>query len=159
MWYLPVCISPHSCAIHLRSHETKTSSTLSETHPSSTTSKSKCGFLHWRKNFYLNLPVNHQNDRVWSSGRLVAEGAKFAKHVMVSAGVCFSGKGKLHFIPDKAKVNAKLYVETLLPKVVQDCRYIIYFAVWLHLSTGRRTCTRGKAGSRLDCYQLQWIHW
>jgi len=47
--------------------------------------------------------------------RLVAERAKFAEHIMVSAGVCFGGKGRLHFIPNKAKVNAKLYVETLLP--------------------------------------------
>ena len=50
--------------------------------------------------------------------RLVAERAKFAKHVMVSAGVCFGGKERLHFIPDKTKVNAKLYVETLLPELV-----------------------------------------
>ena len=27
-----------------------------------------------------------------------------------SAGVCFGGKGRLHFIPDTAKVNVKLYV-------------------------------------------------
>ena len=32
-------------------------------------------------------------------------------YVMVCAGVCFGGKGRLHFIPDKTKVNAKLYVE------------------------------------------------
>jgi len=43
---------------------------------------------------------------------LVAEKAKFVKHVMLSVGVCFSGKGRLHLIPDKAKVNAKLYVES-----------------------------------------------
>ena len=57
--------------------------------------------------------------------RLVAERAKFAKHVMVSVGVCFGGKGKLHFIPDTAKVNAKLYVETLLTELVQDCRFVL----------------------------------
>jgi len=57
--------------------------------------------------------------------RLVAERAKFAKHVMVSAGVCFGGKERLHFIPDKTKVNAKLYVETLLPEVVQNCRSVL----------------------------------
>jgi len=55
-------------------------------------------------------------------------------HVMVSARVCFDGKEK-------------------------DCisfqtrpRLQICFAIWLHLSTGRRACTHGKAGSRLDCY-------
>jgi len=65
--------------------------------------------------------------------RLVAERAKFAKHVMVSAGVCFGGKGRLHFIPDKAKVNAKLYVETLLPELVQDCRSVLPF--FCHLAS------------------------
>jgi len=59
--------------------------------------------------------------------RLVAERAKFAKHVMVSAGVCFGGKGRLYFIPDKAKVNAKLHVEILLPELVQECRSVLPF--------------------------------
>ena len=33
---------------------------------------------------------------------------------MVSAGICFGGKGRLHLIPNKTKVIAKFYVETLL---------------------------------------------
>ena len=33
--------------------------------------------------------------------------------------------GRLHLIPNKTKVNAKLYVETLLPKLVQDCRSVL----------------------------------
>ena len=44
---------------------------------------------------------------------------------MVSVGVCFGGKEILHFIPDKTKVNAKLYVETLLPELVQQCRSVL----------------------------------
>jgi len=44
---------------------------------------------------------------------------------MVSTGVYFGGKGRLHFIPDKTKVNAKHYVETLLPELVQDCRFVL----------------------------------
>jgi len=44
---------------------------------------------------------------------------------MVSVDVCFNGKGRLHFIPDKTKVNAKLYVEILLPELVQDCRSVL----------------------------------
>ena len=90
-------------------------------------------FFTDEKNFYLNPPVNHQNDRVWSSGqkkdvdesRLVAERAKFTKHVMVSAGICYGGKGRLHFIPEKSKVNADLYVKTLLPRLVEDCKEIL----------------------------------
>jgi len=111
----------------------------------------------------LNLPVNHQNDRVWSASkkrnvdecRLVAERAKFPKHVIVSVGVYFGGKGRLHFIPDNAKVNAELYVKTLLTLDRTCSRLQICFAIWLHLSTGQRACIQGKAGSRLDCYQLQ----
>jgi len=82
--------------------------------------------------------------------RLVAERAKFAKHVMVSAGVCFGGKGRLHFIPDKAKVNAKLYVETLLPELVKIVDlFCHFFAIWLHISTGRRACMHGNLQSWL----------
>ena len=47
--------------------------------------------------------------------------------IMLSAGVCFGGKERLHFIPDTAKVNAKLYVKTLLPEFVQDCRSVLPF--------------------------------
>jgi len=48
-------------------------------------------------------------------------------HVMVSAGICYGGKERLHFIPYKTKVNAKLYIETLLPELVQDCRSVMPF--------------------------------
>src|SRR6218665_3528032 len=47
---------------------------------------------------------------------------------MVSAGECCDGKGRLHFIPDKAKENAKLCVETLLPrqaKLIEDCKSLL----------------------------------
>jgi len=44
---------------------------------------------------------------------------KYTKYVMVSAGVCYGEKGRLHFIPDKAKVNGKLYCEIMLPRLVE----------------------------------------
>jgi len=31
----------------------------------------------------------------------------------------------VHLTPNKTKVNAKLYVETLLPELVQDCRFVL----------------------------------
>jgi len=34
-------------------------------------------------------------------------------------------KRKAHFIPDKAKVNLKLYCEILLPRLVEDCNSIL----------------------------------
>jgi len=44
--------------------------------------------------------------KVVLTSRLVVERAKFAKHAMISAAVCYGRKGRLHFIPDKAKVNS-----------------------------------------------------
>jgi len=38
------------------------------------------------------------------------------------SGVCYGGKGRLHFIPDKAKVNSKLHRESLLPILIEDCK-------------------------------------
>jgi len=35
---------------------------------------------------------------------------------------CYGGKGRLHFITDKAKVNSKLYRESLLTKLIEDCK-------------------------------------
>jgi len=40
---------------------------------------------------------------------------------MVSAGVCYGGKGRLHFVEDKAKINAVYYLTNLLPKLIEDC--------------------------------------
>jgi len=53
------------------------------------------------------------------------EGAKFAKYVMVSVGVCYCGKGRLYFIPDKVKINGELYSEMLLPRLVEDCKSLL----------------------------------
>jgi len=40
---------------------------------------------------------------------------------MVSVGVSFDGKGRLHFVEEKAKLNAGHDVNLLLPKLVNDC--------------------------------------
>jgi len=44
---------------------------------------------------------------------------------MVSAGVCFEGKGRLHFVEEKAKVNAEYYMNNLLQKLVEDCHDLL----------------------------------
>ena len=55
------------------------------------------------KNFFLSKPSCQQPKQQSLGGRqeswrLLAEREKFAQHVMVSAGVCFGGKGRLHFV-------------------------------------------------------------
>ena len=52
--------------------------------------------------------------------RLLVQRAKFLPHIMVSAVVCFGGKGRLHLVLEKVKVNADFYVNDLLPKLIED---------------------------------------
>ena len=95
--------------------------------------KIKHVFFTDEKIFYLNPPVNSQNNRVWSAGRkrrmdqqrLLVQRAKFSLHVMVSAGISFSGKGRLHFVDDNAKINAAYYIHNLLPNLVADCKTLM----------------------------------
>jgi len=90
-------------------------------------------FFTDEKNFYLNPPISNQNNRVWSIGketddrpdRLIVEREKFAPHVMVSAGVCFGGNGRLHFADEKANVNAEYYVGRVLLELIADCTRLL----------------------------------
>src|SRR5271169_1786971 len=73
--------------------------------------------------------IRQSTVKIWSTGRshdvdprrLLMEKAKFSPSVMVSAGVCFGGKGRLHFVEEKAKINAAYYISNLLPKLIEDC--------------------------------------
>ena len=68
-------------------------------------------FFTDEQNFFLNPPVNRQNNRLWATGkktdidtrRLLIEREKFAPHLMVSAGVYFGRKGRLIFVDEKAQ--------------------------------------------------------
>jgi len=98
-----------------------------------TVKKTKKIFFTDEKIFYVSPPINSQNNRVWSAGRkrdvdsrrLLVQRAKFSAHVMVSAGICFGGKGRLHFVPEKVKINADFYVKDLLPKLLEDCNALL----------------------------------
>lgn len=93
----------------------------------------KTVFFTDEKIFYVSPPVNTQNNRIWSSGRkrdvqperMLVQRAKFSAHFMVSAGVCYNGKGKLHFVDEKAKINSDYYINNLLPELVDDCRTLL----------------------------------
>ena len=76
-------------------------------------------------------------------------------HVMVSAGVCLGWKGRLDLIPNKTNVNAKLYVETLLPELVENCRSVLPSS-FIFQQDGVPTHT---AKLTHDWIAMQWIHW
>lgn len=92
----------------------------------------KTVFFTDEKVFYLDPHANCQNKCIWSTDmkcniaadRLLVQRAKFSAHVMVSAGVSYEGKGRLHFVQEKAKINAAYYVDNLLPLLVEDCNSI-----------------------------------
>ena len=94
-----------------------------------TVALTKRTFFTDEKVFYIHPPVNSQNDPVWSAGkkrdvdpsRLLVKRAKFSARVMVSAGVCHGGKGRLHFINEKAKINTAYYICNLLSQLKEDC--------------------------------------
>jgi len=44
---------------------------------------------------------------------------------MVSAGVSYAGKGRLHFVDEKVKINAEYYTTDLLPKLIEDCESLL----------------------------------
>lgn len=98
-----------------------------------TLTKVKQVFFTDEKVFYLDPPTNRQNDRVWASGRkktivasrLLKQRAKFSRRVMVSAGICFEGKGRLHFVDEGAKINADYYVNQLAPKLLDDAQSLV----------------------------------
>ena len=95
--------------------------------------QSKSLFYTDEKVFHIDPPVSAQNKRVWAAGRksnippnrLLVQRAKFSQRVMVSAGVCFGGKGKLCFVPEGAKINSKYYCEELLPLLMDDCNTLL----------------------------------
>jgi len=125
----------------------------------------KCVCFTDEKVFYVNPPVNNQNNRVWSAGkkscvpqcRLLIERAKFAPHVMVSAGISFEGKGGLHFVEKKAKVNAD-YSKPVAVKISGRLSPIIALRK-VYFSTRWSASACGKSDSVLACCSLFRLYW
>ena len=73
---------------------------------------------------------NRQNDRVYGKrkrdiapNRLYHETSRFTKKVMVSAGVSWKGKTRIHFIDtERTKVNNESYKNLLEIGLLPDCR-------------------------------------
>ena len=84
------------------------------------------------KDFTLEIPLNSKNDVVYGRkkseipiSRLYHEENRFSKKVMVSAGVSWNGKTRIHFIDTKtSKVNAERYLDLIKDKLLPDCRVL-----------------------------------
>ena len=84
--------------------------------------------------------MNNQNNKVWFDGRkrcvarsrLLTERAnKFASHVMISAGVSFQGKGRLHFIEEKNKNQRRLLRKPVVAKISGRLSPVVWPTVYL----------------------------
>ena len=82
------------------------------------------------KDFTVEIACNCQNDRVYDRRkedilikRLRHEISRFTKKVMVSAGVSWRGKTRIHFIDtNTTKLNSENYIKLLNREVLRDCK-------------------------------------
>ena len=82
------------------------------------------------KDFTVEIARNRQNDRVYGKRkkdipvkRLHHETSRFTKKVMVSAGVSWHGKTRIHVIDTKTtKVNSENYIQLLNRGLLRDCK-------------------------------------
>lgn len=73
------------------------------------------------KLFTIQQVVNKQNDRVWAKGRSSIDSDSFrvtrtqgVASVMVWAGITATGRTPLVFVPENAKINARMYLDLIL---------------------------------------------
>ena len=86
-------------------------------------------FVTEEKLIYVTLPVNSQKDRVWSAGRkryvnpqcISVQRATFSVSLVVSAVVSYGGKGSIHLLAEKTKINADFCSNNLLPELIENC--------------------------------------
>ena len=87
---------------------------------------------------------NRQNDRVYGKwkreiapNRLYHETSRFTKKVMVSAGVSWKGKTRIHFIDtERTKVNSEMYKNLLEIGLLPDCRQLYSNGDWVFQQDG-----------------------
>ena len=95
---------------------------------------------------------NRQNDRVYGKrkrdiapNRLYHETSRFTKKVMVSAGVSWKGKTRIHFIDtERTKVNSESYKN--LPEIglLPECRRLYPNGDWVFQQDGAPAHTSKK---------------
>ena len=96
------------------------------------------------KDFTLEVARNRQNDRVYGKqkrdiapSRLYHETSRFTKKIMVSAGVSWKGKTRIHFIDtERTEVNSESYKNLLEIGLLPDCRRLYPNGDWVFQQDG-----------------------
>ena len=110
------------------------------------------------KDFTLEVARNRQNDRVYGKrkrdiapNRLYHETSRFTKKVMVSAGVSWKGKTRIHFIDtEHTKVNSESYKNLLEIGLLPDCRRLYPNGDWVFQQDGAPAPTSKTTQEYLD---------
>ena len=122
------CVSPGSSTSPQRRHKTKRLERATALLCRLKVRDTKRVFFTDEKFFYLNpLSATRTTESGRAARKLTSsrEREKFAQHVMISAGVCFGDKGRLHFVDESTKVDSAYYVGRLLPSLVDDCTRLL----------------------------------
>ena len=110
------------------------------------------------KDFTLEVARNRQNDRVYGKrkrdiapNRLYHETNRFTKKVMLSAGVSWKGKTRIHFIDtERTKVNSESYKNLLEIGLLPDCRRLYPNGDWVFQQDGAPAHTSKTTQEYLD---------
>ena len=110
------------------------------------------------KDFTLEVARNRQNYRVYGKrkrdiapNRLYHETSRFTKKVMVSAGVSWKGKTRIHFIDtERTKVNSESYKNLLEIGLLPDCRRLYPNGDWVFQQDGAPAHTSKTTQEYLD---------
>ena len=88
--------------------------------------------------------------------RRLVQCAKFSAHIMVSAGICFGGKRRLHLAPEKVKVNTRFLRQGSAAQAHR--RLQLFAAKWLRLSARRCFHTFLVSCAGVDWSALSKVH-
>lgn len=110
------------------------------------------------KDFTVEVARNRQNDRVYgkekkdiSVDRLYHETSRFSRKIMVSAGVSWRGKTRIHFIDTrKTKVNSDNYIKLLDEGLLPDCRRLYPNDDYIFQQDGATSHTSRKTQQHLE---------
>ena len=110
------------------------------------------------KDFTLEVARNRQNDRVYGKrkrdiapNRLYHKTSRFTKKVMVSAGVSWKGKTRIHFIDTECtKVNSESYKNLLEIGLLQVSRRLYPNEDWVFQQDGAPAHTSKTTQEYLD---------
>lgn len=117
------------------------------------------------KDFSLEIPINKKNDVVYGAkksdiplSRLYHEENRFSKKVMVSAGVSWNGKTRIHFInTNTVKVNADRYLTLLENDLLPDCRALHRGGEFIFQQDGATSHTANKTQRYLSNQNINFI--